>query len=137
MEILCCAANRRARSRSRAATAVTSTSDSSAAGFTMAMGAILAAPSIPTLTLAPCVSRGAFSSLAPWAGSDTTSLLEVEDPRGTLCPRRLPLRCGCDLQGTDFFIDQDGTVGILCIQVELGERIWPLLGEFRALHQPT
>ena len=40
-------------------------------------------------------------------------------------------------QGTDFYVDQDGTVGILCTQVELGDQIWPLLGEFRALHQPT
>jgi CubicO group peptidase (beta-lactamase class C family) len=40
-------------------------------------------------------------------------------------------------QGTDFFVDRDGTVGILLTQVELGERTWPLLGEFQALHQPT
>lgn len=40
-------------------------------------------------------------------------------------------------QGTDFFVDPDGTVGILLTQVELGERTWPLLGEFQALHQPT
>lgn len=40
-------------------------------------------------------------------------------------------------QGTDFFVDRDGTVGILFTQVELGERTWPLLGEFQALHQPT
>jgi CubicO group peptidase (beta-lactamase class C family) len=40
-------------------------------------------------------------------------------------------------QGTDFFVDQDGTVGILFTQVELGERMSPLLAEFRALHQPT
>jgi CubicO group peptidase (beta-lactamase class C family) len=39
-------------------------------------------------------------------------------------------------QGTDFFVDQDGTVGILLTQVELGERTWPLLVEFQALHQP-
>jgi CubicO group peptidase (beta-lactamase class C family) len=39
-------------------------------------------------------------------------------------------------QGTDFFVDPDGTVGILLTQVELGERTWPLLGEFQALHQP-
>jgi CubicO group peptidase (beta-lactamase class C family) len=40
-------------------------------------------------------------------------------------------------QGTHFFVDQDGTLGILLTQVELGERMWPLLGEFQALHQPT
>jgi len=40
-------------------------------------------------------------------------------------------------QGTDFFIDRDGTVGILFTQVELGERMSPLLAEFQALHQPT
>ena len=40
-------------------------------------------------------------------------------------------------QGTDFFVERDGTVGILLTQVELGERTWPLLGEFQALHQPT
>jgi CubicO group peptidase (beta-lactamase class C family) len=40
-------------------------------------------------------------------------------------------------QGTDFFVDRDGTVGILFTQVELGERMSPLLAEFQALHQPT
>jgi len=40
-------------------------------------------------------------------------------------------------QGTDFFVDQDGTVGILFTQVELGERMSPLLADFKALHQPT
>jgi CubicO group peptidase (beta-lactamase class C family) len=39
-------------------------------------------------------------------------------------------------QGTDFFVDQDGTVGILLTQVELGEHTWPLLAEFQELHQP-
>jgi CubicO group peptidase (beta-lactamase class C family) len=38
-------------------------------------------------------------------------------------------------QGTDFFVDQDGTVGILLTQVELGEPMWQLVGEFQALHQ--
>jgi CubicO group peptidase (beta-lactamase class C family) len=38
-------------------------------------------------------------------------------------------------QGTDFFVDKDGTVGILFTQVELGERTSPLLREFQALHQ--
>jgi len=36
-------------------------------------------------------------------------------------------------QGTDFFVDRDGTVGILLTQVELGERTFPLLQEFQAL----
>lgn len=38
-------------------------------------------------------------------------------------------------QGTDFFVDHDGTVGILLTQVELGERSWPMLEEFQALHE--
>jgi CubicO group peptidase (beta-lactamase class C family) len=40
-------------------------------------------------------------------------------------------------QGTDFFVDRDGTVGILFTQVEMGERMAPLLEEFRALHTPS
>ena len=36
-------------------------------------------------------------------------------------------------QGTDFFVDPDGTVGILLTQVELGEHVGPLLDEFQAL----
>jgi CubicO group peptidase (beta-lactamase class C family) len=39
-------------------------------------------------------------------------------------------------QGTDFFVDRDGTVGILLTQVELGERAWPIVAEFQALHTP-
>jgi CubicO group peptidase (beta-lactamase class C family) len=39
-------------------------------------------------------------------------------------------------QGTDFFVDQDGTVGVILTQVELGEQMWPIVEEFRALHQP-
>lgn len=38
-------------------------------------------------------------------------------------------------QGTHFFIDPDGTIGILLTQVELGEQMSPLLDEFQALHQ--
>ena len=38
-------------------------------------------------------------------------------------------------QGTDFFVDRDGTVGILLTQVELGEKSWPMLEEFQALHE--
>ena len=34
-------------------------------------------------------------------------------------------------QGTDFFVDPDGTVGVLLTQVELGERVWPLVAEFQ------
>jgi len=40
-------------------------------------------------------------------------------------------------QGTDFFVDTDGTVGILLTQVELGERMEPLLTQFQALHEPA
>jgi CubicO group peptidase (beta-lactamase class C family) len=39
--------------------------------------------------------------------------------------------------GTDFFVDPDGTVGILLTQVELGEDMWPLLTEFQSLHEPS
>jgi CubicO group peptidase (beta-lactamase class C family) len=38
--------------------------------------------------------------------------------------------------GTDFFIDPDGTVGVLLTQVELGEDLWPLIEQFQSLHQP-
>jgi CubicO group peptidase (beta-lactamase class C family) len=40
-------------------------------------------------------------------------------------------------QGTDFFVDPDGTVGILLTQVELGEDMWPLVEQFQSLHEPT
>jgi CubicO group peptidase (beta-lactamase class C family) len=36
-------------------------------------------------------------------------------------------------QGTDFFIDPDGTVGILLTQVELSDQMWPMVAEFQAL----
>jgi CubicO group peptidase (beta-lactamase class C family) len=36
-------------------------------------------------------------------------------------------------QGTDFFVDPDGTVGILLTQVELGAQMMPVLEEFQAL----
>jgi CubicO group peptidase (beta-lactamase class C family) len=37
-------------------------------------------------------------------------------------------------QGTDFFVDRDGTVGILLTQVEMGSEMWPLISEFQTLH---
>ena len=40
-------------------------------------------------------------------------------------------------QGTDFFVDPDGTVGILLTQVELGEDMWPLVTKFQSLHEPS
>lgn len=40
-------------------------------------------------------------------------------------------------QGTDFFVDSDGTAGILLTQVELGAQMWPILEEFEALHEPS
>jgi CubicO group peptidase (beta-lactamase class C family) len=40
-------------------------------------------------------------------------------------------------QGTDFFVDPDGTVGILLTQVELGEDMWSLIDQFQSLHQPS
>jgi CubicO group peptidase (beta-lactamase class C family) len=39
-------------------------------------------------------------------------------------------------QGTDFFVDPDGTIGILLTQVELGAQMLPMVEEFQALHQP-
>ena len=40
-------------------------------------------------------------------------------------------------QGTDFFVDPDGTVGIILTQVELGAHVWPLVAEFQALRTPS
>ena len=40
-------------------------------------------------------------------------------------------------QGTDFYVDRDGTVGILLTQVELGEQTLPLVEEFQELHEPS
>jgi CubicO group peptidase (beta-lactamase class C family) len=39
-------------------------------------------------------------------------------------------------QGTDFFVDPDGTTAILLTQVELGAHVWPLLEEFQTVGQP-
>jgi CubicO group peptidase (beta-lactamase class C family) len=33
--------------------------------------------------------------------------------------------------GTDFFVDPDGTVGVLLSQVEMGSRLWPLIADFQ------
>ena len=35
--------------------------------------------------------------------------------------------------GTNFFVDPDGTVGVLMAQVEMGAHMQPLLAEFQAL----
>ena len=40
-------------------------------------------------------------------------------------------------QGTHFYVDPDGTIGILFTQTELGGAMGPLLTDFNALHQPT
>ena len=40
-------------------------------------------------------------------------------------------------QGTDFFVDPDGTIGILLTQVELGARMFAMVEEFQALHSPS
>jgi CubicO group peptidase (beta-lactamase class C family) len=40
-------------------------------------------------------------------------------------------------QGTNFFVDPDGTVGILFTQVEMGARMAPLVDEFQTLHTAT
>jgi CubicO group peptidase (beta-lactamase class C family) len=37
--------------------------------------------------------------------------------------------------GTDFFVDPDGTVGILLTQVEMGEEMRPLIEQFQSLHE--
>jgi CubicO group peptidase (beta-lactamase class C family) len=39
--------------------------------------------------------------------------------------------------GTDFFVDPDGTVGILLTQVEMGNDMWPLVAQFQSLHEPS
>lgn len=36
-------------------------------------------------------------------------------------------------QGTDFFVDTDGAIGILMTQVEMGEKLFPLLRDFQEL----
>jgi hypothetical protein len=38
--------------------------------------------------------------------------------------------------GTGFFVDPDGTVGILPTQVGLGEDMWSLVEQFQSLHGP-
>jgi CubicO group peptidase (beta-lactamase class C family) len=40
-------------------------------------------------------------------------------------------------QGTDFFVDRDGTIGILLTQVELGEWMSPLVEEFQTLGETS
>src|SRR5215831_2710491 len=39
--------------------------------------------------------------------------------------------------GTDFFVDPDGTVGILLTQVEMGKDMSSLVTEFQSLHEPS
>ncbi len=39
--------------------------------------------------------------------------------------------------GTNFFVDPDGTVGVLLTQVELGEDMWPLIEQFQSLDEPS
>src|SRR5215467_13770681 len=39
--------------------------------------------------------------------------------------------------GTNFFIDPDGTVGILLTQVEMGNDMWPLIEQLQSLHEPS
>ena len=38
--------------------------------------------------------------------------------------------------GTNFFVDPDGTIGVLLTQVEAGSRLAPLIGEFQELSSP-
>ena len=40
-------------------------------------------------------------------------------------------------QGTNFFVDRDGTIGILLTQVEMGPHMSALVDEFQALHEPS
>jgi CubicO group peptidase (beta-lactamase class C family) len=40
-------------------------------------------------------------------------------------------------QGTNFYVDPDGTIGILLTQVEMGERVGGMVGEFQALASPS
>ena len=40
-------------------------------------------------------------------------------------------------QGTDFFVDPDGTVGILLTEVEMGKDMSPLVAQFQSLHEPS
>jgi hypothetical protein len=40
-------------------------------------------------------------------------------------------------QGTNFYVDPDGTVGILLTQVEMGERLGRMVDEFQALPPPS
>ncbi len=39
--------------------------------------------------------------------------------------------------GTDFFVDPDGTVGILLTQVEMGKDMSSLVAQFQSLHEPS
>ncbi len=39
--------------------------------------------------------------------------------------------------GTDFFVDPDGTIGILLTQVEMGEDMWSLISQFQSLHETS
>jgi CubicO group peptidase (beta-lactamase class C family) len=39
--------------------------------------------------------------------------------------------------GTDFFVDPDGTVGVLLTQVEMGGDMWPLVEQFQSQHEPS
>ena len=40
-------------------------------------------------------------------------------------------------QGTNFYVDPDGTVGILLTQVEMGEQMGRMIGEFHSLPPPS
>ena len=40
-------------------------------------------------------------------------------------------------QGTNFYVDPDGTVGILLTQVEMGEQVGAMMDEFQALPNPS
>lgn len=39
--------------------------------------------------------------------------------------------------GTNFFVDPDGTVGVLLTQVEMGEDMGPLVDQFQSLHETS
>lgn len=63
-----------------------------------------------------------------WDAPDGAST-SVSTPRGARAGRYG--RSGG--HGTNVFVDPDGTVGVLLTQIEMGERMQPLLDEFQAL----
>jgi hypothetical protein len=40
-------------------------------------------------------------------------------------------------QGRGFFVDPDGTAGVLLTQVGMGKDMWPLVAQSQSLHEPS